>query len=250
MKHLLISLLLLGGGSFLAAAADTPVAKTESTAWTFKPDPSLPNVLILGDSISIGYTLQVRRLLKGKANVFRPTSADGTKPVNCEGTTAGVGMIDQWLAGRNWSVIHFNWGLHDFKHVVEPGTSRNSSNPGDPVQATVEEYSRNLEVIVGRLQDTKARLIFATTTPVAVGTTNPLREVEAPVRYNAAALKIMQAHGIAVNDLFAFCAPRLNEFQRPRNVHFTAAGSNALAQQVASVIEAALIAPTSEAGSP
>ena len=45
--------------------------------WSFTPDPALPNVLILGDSISIGYTLQVRKLLEGKANVFRPLNTRG-----------------------------------------------------------------------------------------------------------------------------------------------------------------------------
>jgi hypothetical protein len=34
-------------------------------------DPRLPRVLLIGDSISIGYTLPVRRLLEGKANVHR-----------------------------------------------------------------------------------------------------------------------------------------------------------------------------------
>ena len=34
-------------------------------------DPTLPRVLIIGDSISIGYTPRVRRLLEGKANVHR-----------------------------------------------------------------------------------------------------------------------------------------------------------------------------------
>ncbi len=34
-------------------------------------NPDLPNVLIYGDSISIGHTMQVRRKLKGKANIYR-----------------------------------------------------------------------------------------------------------------------------------------------------------------------------------
>ena len=32
----------------------------------------LPRVLLLGDSVSIGYTLPARKLLEGKANVHRP----------------------------------------------------------------------------------------------------------------------------------------------------------------------------------
>jgi hypothetical protein len=49
----------------------------------------LPNVLILGDSISIGYTPFVQEYLKGRANVFRPMLENG-KPENCAGTTKGV----------------------------------------------------------------------------------------------------------------------------------------------------------------
>src|SRR5690606_22154370 len=134
--------------------------------WAIEPDPSLPNVLILGDSISIGYTLQVRQALAGKANVFRPHTADGTKAENCSGTTKGVKAIDRWLGDRKWDVIHFNWGLHDLKHVTEPGGNKVSSKASDPLQATVEQYAKNLEQIVKKLEATDATLIFATTTPV------------------------------------------------------------------------------------
>src|SRR6187431_2512086 len=51
----------------------------------------LPRVLIIGDSISIGYQVPLREALKGKANVHRP----GT---NCGPTTRGVEQIEQWLA--------------------------------------------------------------------------------------------------------------------------------------------------------
>lgn len=140
-------------GSSVVRTADAPAVTAEAGSkaetgkqpgWAFTPNPSLPNVLILGDSISIGYTLEVRELLKGKANVFRPISPDGTKPVNCDGTTSGVRLIDAWLAGVKWSVIHFNWGLHDLKHVTEAGTAKNSNLATDPPQATVEVCSRNL----------------------------------------------------------------------------------------------------------
>ena len=210
---------------------------TVRRSWTFTPDPALPNVLILGDSISIGYTLDVRSLLEGRANVFRPMSVDGKSAENCAGTTKGVQSIDRWLGGRKWDVIHFNFGLHDLKHVAKPGDDAATSRAADPRQASIEDYQRNLEEIVKRLQVTGARLVFATTTPVAPGTSSPLREPEAPPRYNAAALEIMKARGIIVNDLFGYCTPRLEELQLPKNVHFTAAGSKALAEQVAGVIE-------------
>jgi lysophospholipase L1-like esterase len=248
--HTVISLLLYSG-SFIHGAeapvykpeADSEAETSKKPVWSFTPNSSLPDVLILGDSISIGYTLQVRELLMGKANVFRPVSPDGSRPVNCDGTTYGVQQIDSWLVGHKWSVIQFNWGLHDLKHVTAAGTAKNSNQAADPPQATVEEYSRNLEAIVGKLKATGAHLIFATTTPVSPGTTNPLREVDAPGRYNAAALKIMKANGVQVNDLFAFCDPQLEKLQLPQNVHFKPEGSAALAKQVSAVIEAALPKP-------
>ncbi|MFC5051795.1 SGNH/GDSL hydrolase family protein [Rubritalea spongiae] len=204
--------------------------------WAFTPDPALPNVLILGDSISIGYTLQVRELLQGKSNVFRPMGRHGNRRENCNGTGYGVANIDRWLAVQKWDVIHFNWGLHDLKHVKTPGTNEKSNDINDPTQATIGEYTKNMKVLVSRLKATDARLIFATTTPIVSGTLNPLRTPEAPVRYNAAALKIMKANGVRVNDLHELCEPHLSEWQKPKNCHFNAVGSEALAKQVAKAI--------------
>jgi arylsulfatase A len=227
-----------GAAAKMAAAPEVGSrAETDrSLGWPFTPDPALPNVLILGDSISIGYTLPVRTLLAGKANVFRPMSADGMKPANCSGTTTGVQSIDGWLEGRRWDVIHFNWGLHDLKHVKKSGTSQNSDDPADPVQADLETYATNLRMLIAKLEATGARLVFATTTPVQPGTTKPLREPEAPETYNAAAVAIMNDRGIRVHDLFAFCRPQLDKLQLPKNVHFSAAGSQALGREVARVI--------------
>ncbi len=227
-----------------SAGAQSPKPEGASRAETdaslssaFVPDPALPNVLILGDSISIGYTLPVRKLLAGKANVFRPMTPDGEKPVNCAGTTEGVKSIDRWLRDRKWDVIHFNWGLHDCKHVKEPGTSLNSDDPNDPVQADPETYAANLRTLVAKLEATGAKLVFATTTPVPAGTGKPARRTDAQIRYNAAAEPIVRERGIRVNDLCAFCLPQLEKIQSPKNVHFTPAGSEALGREVARVIE-------------
>lgn len=228
----------------LAAAPELGSIAEEDTSlnWHFTPDPDLPNVLILGDSVSIGYTLQVRELLQGKANVYRPVRARANRPENCSGSSTGVAKLDRWLGNIEWSVIHFNWGLHDLKHVHVAGKHSKSNDPASPTLATVAQYQANLEKIVARLKQTDASLVFATTTPVVPGTLNPLRTPDAPVRYNAAALKVMQANDIRVNDLYAFCQPHLSEWQLPQNVHFNAVGSQALAEQVASVIEEELLA--------
>lgn len=232
----LIIAMLFVSVSTAAPEAGSLAEKDKTLVWTFTPDPALPNVLIIGDSISIGYTLQVRELLQGKANVFRPMGRNGNRRENCVGTINGVANIDRWLAVQKWDVIHFNWGLHDLKHVKLAGKNEKSNDPNDPTQATLEEYTENMKALVAKLKATGARLIFATTTPIAPRTLNPLRTPEAPVRYNAAALEIMKANDIRVNDLHAFCLPNLKEWQLPRNCHFKPVGSRAIAAQVAAVI--------------
>jgi len=58
----------------------------------------LPRVLLIGDSISIGYTVPVREMLKGKANVHRI-------PANGGPTTNGLAHIDEWLGEGRWDLI-------------------------------------------------------------------------------------------------------------------------------------------------
>jgi acyl-CoA thioesterase-1 len=190
----------------------------------------LPNVLILGDSISIGYTPFVQEYLKGRANVFRPMLENG-KPENCAGTTKGVENIDRWLGEKKWDIIHFNFGLHDIKHV-DPDTGENSQNPKHPQQANRKQYKRNLETIVEKLKATGAKLIFATTTPYPDVVEGPLRKPGMPQKYNRVAVKIMNKNGILINNLHAFMVPRMAELQRPNNVHFTEDGSRELAKKV------------------
>src|SRR6478735_8146675 len=60
------------------------------------------------------------------------------------------------------------------------------------------------------------------------------------VRYNEIARRVMQKHGVAIDDLYSFALPRLAEIQLPANVHFKPEGSKQLADQVAASILKAL----------
>ena len=197
-------------------------------------------VLILGDSISIGYMPFVKTLLQKEAFVTRPMQ-NAQRAENCAGTTNGVKQIDRWLKleGGDWDVIHFNFGLHDLKRE-DPKTGKPSSNPADPNQASPEAYEKQLEEVVKKLKATGAELIFATTTPVPEGKVSPHRDLADVEKYNALAKKIMKEHGVAINDLYALALPKLKEIQRPVNVHFTPAGSELLAKEVVKHIREAL----------
>lgn len=197
-----------------------------------------PKVLLIGDSISIGYLPFVQELMEGKVLVDRiPLKPDG-KAENCQGTTNGIANIDRWLGDTKWDVIHFNFGLHDIKHV-NPDTGKSSNDPNDPQQANLKQYRKNLKELVGKLKATGANLIFATTTPYPEGT-KPYREFSDVAKYNKVARKIMKKNKIAINDLHSFVLPRMEELQRPVNVHFTAEGSKQLAAQVVKSINNSL----------
>jgi lysophospholipase L1-like esterase len=184
-------------------------------------DPNLPRVLLIGDSISIGYTVPVRALLKGKANVHRNAGNGGP-------TTNGLAHLKQWLGDSKWDVIHFNWGLHDLKFM-----------PDGKRQVDTKAYEKNLRELVQQLKATGAKLIWATTTPVPEGVTPP-RKNEDVLAYNAIARKIMEENQVAVDDLYSFALPRLAEIQQRANVHYTPQGYAALAKPVAASIESAL----------
>jgi len=201
----------------------------------------LPRVLLLGDSISMAYGPVVEERLAGRAFVMRARQPDGEKAENCEGTTHGLQHVERWLAqdGGGWDVIHFNFGLHDLKRV-HPGTGRNSNDPADPRQAEPAAYEAQLEAIVQRLETSGATLLFATTTPVPDGV-RPFRDPADVARYNEAALRVMRAHGIAIDDLHALVEPRLATLQNPHDVHFNAAGSAVLGEAVAGAVLDALV---------
>jgi len=204
--------------------------KTDETSQN--DEANLPKVLIIGDSISMGYMRPLQELLKGKAVVMH-------NPGNAAHSSHGREHLDEWLGDTEWDVIHFNHGLHDLKWVDDKGAATRSRDNGH-LQIPLEEYEQNMEAIVKRLKKTKAKIIFATTTPFPDEPSGPLREIEQCQKYNAVALKIMKKHDITVNDLYGFALPKLEELQQPNNVHFKPEGSKALAKEVAKYVLEAL----------
>lgn len=195
----------------------------------------LPKVLLIGDSVSIGYTNYIVGMMFGTMIIKRPMNKNGGY-LNCEGTTSGTANLDTWLGHTQWDVIHFNFGLHDLKHI-DPNTGRNSGNPDHPQQANLKQYEANLKTIVNKLKATKANLIFATTTPFPDKPGGPLRRSDQVEKYNNVARRIMSDSAILINDLHDFVLPRMEKLMPPNNVHFTEAGSLELAQQVVAHIK-------------
>jgi acyl-CoA thioesterase-1 len=248
MKAFLLSLLTVAS---LGLAAETTAAKNAPTpAKEFAPivdDPKLPRVLIIGDSVSVAYTLDVRKNLAGAANVHRIAANGGSTR-----TALGEYGLVRWLKpGEKWDVIHFNEGLHDLSYRFPDDRDKNDkgeyaspTNGGRP-NVSVEQYEKNLRLIVARLRQTGAKLIFASTTPVPeANAAKYVKDSELP--YNVVARKVMAEEGVTWNDLWAAVKPRQAELQGKRDVHFMPSGSAVLAKNVAAAIARELPPPNSK----
>ena len=197
------------------AAKNPVVAPIEDVA-------GLPRVLLIGDSISMGYTQPVRKLLAGKANVHRI-------PQNGGPTKNGIANIEKWLGTGKWDVIHFNWGIHDLK-VMEDGKH----------QVVAADYEKNLRALVARMKQTGAKLIWATTTPIPDGELNPKRSFGSVKEYNDIAAKVMAENNVAIDDLNAHMTPQFEKLHNPKDLHYGKEGYDLLAQKAAEEIAKAL----------
>jgi len=153
----------------------------------------MKKVVLLGDSIRLGYCNYSKQYLADTAEVFFPAE-------NCCSTQFMIWKAKGWsqlCPAEEVAAVQFNAGQWDTAHWLydeEPITS-------------IGEYVKNLGILIRTYRKLypNAKLIFATTTPMNPAnpeTENP-RTTEQIAEYNAAAVKLMNENGIAVNDLFA-----------------------------------------------
>ena len=195
---------------------------TEKVEWTWAespdaPNPALPNVLLLGDSITRAYYPEVTEKLAGHANcyLFATSAAAGDPRL--------AGQIRNYfrMAGVRFSVIHFNNGMHGWGY-------------------TDAEYADGLP---GLLKDLRAdapgaKLIWASTTPVQNdSTTGGATNARIKTR-NAAAAKVMHSNQIPIDDQYTLMAAHSDLHNG--DVHYTPAGSTVQADQVVQLIRQTL----------
>lgn len=191
--------LILSGWTLVGAEGAAKVV--HKPAYNSVADPSLPRLLIIGDSIAQGYTPEVRCLLNGKVNVHRPMA-------NCGATFIGLRDLGKWLDGREWDLIHFNFGVHDLRYCFngdryrfkKPNGEYPTSKTGAP-RTSLAEYEKNLRMLVTRLKATKAKLIWGSTTPIGEYF-HGYDPVLVP-KYNDVAKRVMTEMGVPINDLHA-----------------------------------------------
>ena len=190
----------------------------------------MKQVVLIGDSIRIGYEPIVREHLGGLAEVWGP-DVNGGNSVNV------LTHLHAWARARRPDVVHVNAGLHDL---------RTDHYGGRETIVPLAHYRDNVEHILRYLREqTDATVIWATSTPVndahaheSHANHDDFDRYDADVRaFNAAAVEVARSVGVPVNDLYAVIADGDQAaWQMPDGVHFTPDGYAALARAVADFI--------------
>jgi dienelactone hydrolase/lysophospholipase L1-like esterase len=186
-----------------------------------KAPPEVPRVLLLGDSIRLGYAPLVAKKLDGVAEVVHHKENGGD-------TATTLKNLDKWLEGVKPTVVHFNCGLHDLKF----GKKANAH------QVPIDDYEKNLRAIVARLKEVTPHVVFATTTPIlddrhAQRKGDFDRFDKDVTAYNERAVKVMLELGVPVDDLNRIVRDGgAGELIGKDGTHYTPAGSERLADAV------------------
>ncbi len=216
-----ISLLLVLGSLALCAVAQGRLPITEKIEWTWsdrpeKPVAGLPNVLLVGDSITRGYYPAVASDLEGVANVYLFASS------TCSGDPRLPGQLSDYfkMMGVHFAAIHFNNGMHGWGY-------------------SEKQYAAGLPEMIAALRTgaPDAKLIWANTTPVlhdaASGATNARIEER-----NRLAVELMKRDDIPIDDQHALMLK--HQDLHDGDVHFTKEGYAVQAEQAEAMIRVAL----------
>ena len=185
---------------------------------------SLPLVVLIGDSIRMGYQDQVVNQLAGRAEVWVPKENGGD-------SRNVLAHLDQWVFSRQPDLVHVNCGLHDLKRAF-----------GAASEVSLAEYEGNVRQILQKLQrELNGAVVWATTTPVDENWHHQNKgfdRLEADVEaYNVAARAVAVDLEVPIDDLFAVieCEGKARLLTQD-GVHFTEEGSQLLGRVVAECV--------------
>jgi hypothetical protein len=215
--------ILLSFLAFASLAAQEITSIPEAIEWTWEvrpphPDAKLPNVLLLGDSITRNYFPQVTSDLTGVANVYLMASSTSVGDPRLQPQMSEFATME----GIQFSVVHFNNGMHGWAYSE------------DQYKAAFPAFLRTAKNMAG----SHGALVWATITPVGQDAINGASNRRIDAR-NAIATSLVQAAGIPVDDQHALMMQHQDLHQDP--VHFNASGSVLQGDQAAATIKSALL---------
>jgi lysophospholipase L1-like esterase len=189
----------------------------------------MKRVILIGDSIRMGYQSTVQELLGRQAEIWAPQENGGT-------SANVLAHLDEWVLSRDPDILHLNCGLHDLK--TEFGASSQTIAP--------DQYEENLRQIVDRIVGRGTiQLIWATTTPVNEAwhhARKPFDRFEVDIRtYNDLARRVMTVAGAPINDLYqTMMDAGRDQHLLADGVHFSVEGYALLGRAVVEAIRSHL----------
>lgn len=199
--------------------ASAEITKTEEIEWTWdvrpaNPDPNLPNVLLVGDSISRNYFPEVSKVLTGIANVYLLANSICVGDPRLPEEVLSFSKME----GVRFRVIHFNNGMHGWDYT-EPEYEHGFA-----------AYLKAIHTIAPH-----ATYIWTSTTPVRKDLPGGASNARIAAR-NAIAHRFTK--DLLVDDQYALMLKHADLYQD--DVHFNPAGSTIEGDEAASLIKAAL----------
>lgn len=188
-------------------------------------------ILIIGDSISLGYTPFVQENLKKIADVYH-------NPGNAQHTRTGLENIKDWIGGEKWDIIQFNWGLWDlcYRHPDSKEQGNRDKINGE-ITFNTDDYGSNLDSIVKLIKTySDAKLIFVTTSYVPDNEAG--RYKEDAITYNQTAKKIMNENNVTINDIYETSMSIHHKYAKDTNdVHYLEEGYKELGLHISDFLK-------------
>ena len=186
----------------------------------------MKKIVLIGDSIRMGYDKYVMEALHGVAEVLYPSE-------NCRFAEYVLRYAHEWKNNGNWGdevdLVHWNAGLWDALELF-----------GDAPLTSLSYYGEAIARIDKRLRMLfpKAKFVFATSTNVSEEMSNPdfTRHNATIEKYNAEALRALSGTDTVINDLYSLTASFPDSY-RSDWVHFyTPEGTEMIGGRVLSVL--------------
>ena len=147
-------------------------------------------LLLLGDSIRLGYAPLVKQKLGDSVEVFSFSTNGGD-------TETTLKNLEKWLKEAKPDVVTFNNGLHDLKFDKTSKTH----------QVSIEQYRKNLAMILAKIQKVTPKVLFVNTSPIG-----DARHAERKaafdrfdadvVKFNTAAQQVMTDNKVPIFDMY------------------------------------------------
>lgn len=185
----------------------------------------MKKILLIGDSIRMGYDKCTKMAFEGSAEVYFPKE-------NCRFTSYIIRHLYDWKnelgLGEDVDLVHWNAGLWDDLVMFD-----------DKHLVSLEVYKENIERICNiiKILFPNAKMIFATSTPVQEELFTVCKRYNNDTEiYNLAACEIVKKHGGEINDLYTLMKNAPIEYHSDLTHYYTKEGTKLITSQVVNCI--------------